>query len=60
MIVQRWQQYTGKGATLADDGRTYDSVAIDRLGRSDQAEKPAAVDAGRAEEAEEQCYLTIE
>ena len=55
VIVQRWQQYTGKGATLADDGRTYDSVAIDRLGRSDQAEKPAAADAGRAEEAEERC-----
>jgi DNA modification methylase len=55
VIVQRWQQFTGKAATLAGDGRTYDSVAIDRLGTGDQAEKPATVDAGRAEEAEEQC-----
>jgi DNA modification methylase len=55
VIVQRWQQYAGKAATLAGDGRTYDSVAIDRLGTRDRAEKPAAVDAGRAEEAEEQC-----
>jgi DNA modification methylase len=55
VIIRRWQEYTGERATLADDGRTYDSVAIDRLGRRDQAEKPAAVNAGRAEEAEEQC-----
>ena len=55
VIVQRWQQYTGKAATLEGDGRTYDSVAIDRVGTADQAEKPAAVDAGRAEGAEEQC-----
>ena len=55
VIVQRWQQYVGKTATLAGDGRTYDSVAINRLGIRDQAEKPAAADAGRAEEAEERC-----
>ncbi len=55
VIVQRWQQYAGKTATLAGDGRTYDLVAIDRLGTRDHAEKPAAVDAGRAERAEEQC-----
>jgi DNA modification methylase len=55
VIVQRWQQYVGKTATLAGDGRTYDSVAIDRLGTTDQAEKPAVVDARRAEEVEEQC-----
>ena len=55
VIIRRWQEYTGERATLAGDGRTYDSVAIDRLGIRDQAEKPAAADAGRAEEAEERC-----
>ena len=55
VIVQRWQQYTGKAATLEGDGRTYDSVAIDRLGTADQLKEPAAADARRAEGAKEQC-----
>ena len=29
-IVRRWQEYTGKQATLAEDGRTFDEVAAER------------------------------
>ena len=30
VIVRRWQQYTGKHAKLADDGRTFDEIAEER------------------------------
>jgi DNA modification methylase len=30
VIVQRWQQYTGKAATLEGDGRTFDAIAAER------------------------------
>ncbi len=29
-IVRRWQEYTGKTATLDDDGRTFDEIAEER------------------------------
>jgi DNA modification methylase len=29
-IVQRWQEYTGKKATLEGDGRTFDQIAAAR------------------------------
>jgi hypothetical protein len=29
-IVRRWQQYTGKQATLDGDGRTFDEIAEER------------------------------
>jgi DNA modification methylase len=31
VIVTRWQQFTGKTATLDSDGRTFDDVALLRL-----------------------------
>lgn len=30
-IVRRWQEYTGKAATLGGDGRTFDEVSRERL-----------------------------
>jgi DNA modification methylase len=30
VIVQRWQQFTGQAALLADDGRSFDLVAVER------------------------------
>jgi DNA modification methylase len=47
VVVRRWQQYTGKKATLEGDGRTFDEVAEQRLGYN--AEQPATADTGRAE-----------
>ena len=35
VIVQRWQQYTGKSATLEGDGRTFAEIASKR--KSDAA-----------------------
>ena len=32
VVVQRWQQLTGKQATLDGDGRTFDEVAAERRG----------------------------
>ena len=34
VVVQRWQQLSGKEATLEGDGRTFDLFAQDRLGRA--------------------------
>jgi DNA modification methylase len=31
VIVKRWQEYTGRQATLADDDRSFDEVAAERL-----------------------------
>ena len=31
VIVQRWQEYTGKKATLEGDGRSFDEIAEERL-----------------------------
>jgi len=55
VIVQRWQQYTGKTAILAADGRSFDTTTQDRLDTGTQVEKPAAEDAGRAEERVAEC-----
>jgi hypothetical protein len=30
VIVQRWQAFTGKGAVLEPDGRTFDETAAER------------------------------
>ena len=51
--VRRWQDYTGKKATLEGDGRTFDAVAEKRLGQN--AERPAAADAGRADQEAGEC-----
>jgi DNA modification methylase len=32
-IVRRWQEYTGKKATLEGDGRTFDEIGRERLGK---------------------------
>ena len=32
VIIQRWQAFTSKQATLESDGRTFDEVKTDRLG----------------------------
>jgi hypothetical protein len=55
VIVQRWQQYTGKTAILAADGRSFDVTTHDRLDMRNQVEKPGAEDAGRAEEGVAEC-----
>ena len=34
VIVQRWQHFTGKRATLDGDGRTFDALAAERLPRA--------------------------
>ena len=34
VVVQRWQQLSGKEATLEGDGRTFDLFAQDRLRRA--------------------------
>ena len=34
VVVQRWQGWTGKQATLEGDGRTFDAVAQDRVRRA--------------------------
>ena len=34
VIVTRWQNFTGKRATLDGDGRTFDEVAGERLPRA--------------------------
>jgi DNA modification methylase len=31
VIVRRWQEYTGKQATLEKDGRTYAEVSAERM-----------------------------
>jgi DNA modification methylase len=58
VIVQRWQQYSGKRATLEADGRTFEQVMEQRLGQN--AERPAAAETGRAENQENECQPTIE
>ena len=42
VIVRRWQDYTGKQATLEADGRTFADVAAHRAPASDNAEADAA------------------
>ncbi len=32
VVVERWQQLTGKQATLDGDGRTFEEVALERAG----------------------------
>jgi DNA modification methylase len=32
VVVQRWQQLTGKKATLDGDGRTFEDIAAERAG----------------------------
>ena len=37
VIVTRWQDFTGKSATLESDGRTFDEIKADRLGAVEAA-----------------------
>jgi DNA modification methylase len=53
VIVQRWQEYTGKKATLEGDGRTFDAIAEERLGQNEK--RPATANAGRAEGEDAEC-----
>ena len=53
VVVQRWQEYTGKKAILEGDGRTFEVITEERLGQ--HAERPASEDAGRAEREEVEC-----
>jgi len=53
VIVLRWQDYTGKEATLEGDGRTFSEIAAQRLGQN--TVRPAA-EARRAEVEEEPEY----
>ena len=32
VIVRRWEDYTGKKATLGSDGRTFEDIAMERVG----------------------------
>ena len=34
VIVRRWQEFTGKKATLEGDGRTFDEIAAERIGKA--------------------------
>jgi len=52
-MVRRWQDDSGKKATLEGGGRTVEGIAEQRLGQN--AERPAAADAGRAEQEEGEC-----
>jgi DNA modification methylase len=40
VIVTRWQQFTGRQATLDGDGRTFDEIAAERLSGSSPPEPP--------------------
>jgi DNA modification methylase len=31
MAIRRWQRFTGKEATLVNDGRSFEAIAADRL-----------------------------
>ena len=53
VIVRRWQDYTGKEATLEADGRTFTEIAAERLGQN--VGRPAT-EARRAEAEEESEY----
>ena len=52
-MVRRWQDYSGKKATLEGGGRTFEGIAEQRLGQN--AERPAAAGAGRAEPEAGEC-----
>jgi DNA modification methylase len=39
VIVQRWQEFTGKKATLEQDGRSFEQISTKRLGAVATAEK---------------------
>ena len=53
IMVRRWQDYSGKKATLEGGGRTFEGIVEQRLGQN--AERPAAADAGRAEQEAGEC-----
>lgn len=42
VIVKRWQDYTGKKATLESTGQTFEDVAAGRLAGNDNGEAGAA------------------
>ncbi|WP_206513349.1 site-specific DNA-methyltransferase [Pelagibacterium montanilacus] len=55
-IIARWQAYSGKGATLAETGRSFEDVADERLHQDDAADsgppKPSTTRrAGRSQDA---------
>src|SRR5690606_4459541 len=37
VIVKRWQEFTGKAATLDGDGRSFDEIAAERVPATDPA-----------------------
>ena len=53
VMVRRWQDDSGKKATLEGGGCTFEGIAEQRLGQN--AERPAAADAGRAEQEAGEC-----
>jgi DNA modification methylase len=34
VIIRRWQEFTGKKATLEGDGRTFEEIAAERIGKA--------------------------
>jgi DNA modification methylase len=42
VIVQRWQRFSGRAATLDGDGRTYDEIAAASRSVADSVSKPAS------------------
>lgn len=45
LIVNRWQAFSGKAATLDDDGRSFDEVGCERVGNDAGEAKAAEQDA---------------
>jgi hypothetical protein len=37
IAVKRWQAFSGKQATLLGDGRTFDEIALQRMGPTPQS-----------------------
>lgn len=42
VVVKRWQEFTGKQATLESDGRSFDEIATERVPDTGDAAKDAA------------------
>jgi DNA modification methylase len=40
VMVRRWQEYTGKDATLDGDGRSFQEVSAERITITSQADSP--------------------
>jgi hypothetical protein len=48
VVVKRWQEFTGKVATLDGDGRSFDEIASERVPNTDNVAGDAAKDAAAA------------